>query len=156
MLHPLIWKNDYQLPIIRHHYKAVTVLFETDLILQTLYHSELLYPLHVVVTGLYFVRKRRAWFAATEADGKITPSPALWAYTLQGWKSATITKADKPHAVFTSWSPKPHYFVLMPGWKHDTLKYYLLLLKILFFLVHSQRGSISTENLLENHRIWGF
>lgn len=156
MLHPLIWKNDYQLLITCLHYKIITVLFETDLILQTLYHSELPYPPCMVVSDIYFVRKHRAWFPATEADGQNTSSPALCTYILHWWKSATITKADKAHTVFTSWSPKPHYIVLVPGWKYDTLKYYLLLPKISFFLAHSQRKSISAENHLENRGAWGF
>jgi len=77
MPHPLIQKNDHQLLIICYHYNIITVLLETDLILQTPYHSELACPPHMVVWGLYFARTHRAWFPATEADGKDTPSPVL-------------------------------------------------------------------------------
>ena len=158
MLHPLIWKNDYQLLSICHHCNIVTVWFDTDLILQTLYHSELPYSLHTVVSiWLIFLWENVGLDSLPlKLMEKNTPIPVLWAYILHWWKSATITKVDKAHPVFTSWSPIPCYIVLVPVWKYDTLKYYLLLLKILFFLAHSQRESILTENHLENHGACSF
>lgn len=100
MMHPLIWKNDYQLLSICHHCNIVIVLFDTDLILETLYHSELPYPPHVVVSGLYFCEEKIGFDSLPlKLMEKNTLIPVLWAYILHWWKSATITKVDK--AVFT-------------------------------------------------------
>lgn len=55
LMHPLMWKKIYQLLNTCHHCNFITVLFDADLVLLTLCHSELPYPPHMVVSGLHFL-----------------------------------------------------------------------------------------------------